>query len=138
MTEAKGAAVPQDPAVGSGTDKVPAYSWYALSVLVLIYVLNFIDRQKIDRLGNWPTYRHGLDRAEKILGVTRNYFFLAGNESNLAGTFYRHRAVVVFARQQSQRKTNHATAMRQQTLHREIGFPRIGRPQDRRHPRFKS
>ena len=45
MTEAKGAAVPQEPAVGSGTDKVPAYSWYALSVLVLIYVLNFIDRQ---------------------------------------------------------------------------------------------
>ena len=52
MTEAKGAAVPQEPAVGSGTDKVPAYSWYALSVLVLIYVLNFIDRQILSILAN--------------------------------------------------------------------------------------
>jgi len=25
--------------------KVPAYSWYALGVLVLVYVLNFVDRQ---------------------------------------------------------------------------------------------
>ena len=24
--------------------KVPGYSWYALSVMVLVYVLNFIDR----------------------------------------------------------------------------------------------
>jgi len=26
-------------------DKVPPYSWYALGVLVIVYVLNFIDRQ---------------------------------------------------------------------------------------------
>lgn len=26
-------------------DKVPAYSWYVLGVLVLVYVLNFVDRQ---------------------------------------------------------------------------------------------
>ncbi|HAW37516.1 MAG TPA: MFS transporter, partial [Erythrobacter sp.] len=44
--------MPQEPAVGSGTDKVPAYSWYALSVLVLIYVLNFIDRQILSILAN--------------------------------------------------------------------------------------
>lgn len=31
-----------------GDGKVPAYSWYALSVLVLIYVLNFVDRQILD------------------------------------------------------------------------------------------
>ncbi len=33
-------------------DKVPAYSWYALSVLVLIYILNFIDRQILSILAN--------------------------------------------------------------------------------------
>lgn len=42
---------------GSGTlipasDKVPSYSWYALSVLVLIYVLNFVDRQILSILAN--------------------------------------------------------------------------------------
>lgn len=33
-------------AVQDGNDQsVPAYSWYVLSVLVLVYILNFIDRQ---------------------------------------------------------------------------------------------
>ncbi|MEO0690433.1 MAG: MFS transporter [Pseudomonadota bacterium] len=31
---------------------VPAYSWYALGVLVLVYVLNFIDRQILSILAN--------------------------------------------------------------------------------------
>src|SRR5215210_4396405 len=29
------------------TDKVPAYSWYALAVLTIVYVLNFLDRTLI-------------------------------------------------------------------------------------------
>jgi len=33
-------------------DTVPTYSWYALSVLVLVYVLNFIDRQILSILAN--------------------------------------------------------------------------------------
>ena len=33
-------------------ETVPAYSWYALSVLVLVYVLNFIDRQILSILAN--------------------------------------------------------------------------------------
>lgn len=33
-------------------DKVPAYSWYALGVLVLIYILNFVDRQILSILAN--------------------------------------------------------------------------------------
>lgn len=32
------------PEAGDGESKVPAYSWYALGVLVLVYVLNFVDR----------------------------------------------------------------------------------------------
>lgn len=28
-----------------GDGKVPAYSWYVLFTLVVVYILNFIDRQ---------------------------------------------------------------------------------------------
>jgi MFS family permease len=52
LTEAKDAAVPAETEIGGGADKVPAYSWYALGVLVLIYVLNFIDRQILSILAN--------------------------------------------------------------------------------------
>ncbi|MXO91235.1 spinster family MFS transporter [Pontixanthobacter aquaemixtae] len=38
--------------VAGGEQKVPSYSWYALSVLVIIYVLNFIDRQILSILAN--------------------------------------------------------------------------------------
>ncbi len=47
MTEPNGAAPAHDP-----NAPVPAYSWYALSVLVLIYVLNFVDRQILSILAN--------------------------------------------------------------------------------------
>lgn len=48
----------RDPAMSPATapaganDKVPAYSWYALGVLVLVYVLNFVDRQILSILAN--------------------------------------------------------------------------------------
>ena len=44
LTEPHPAAAPDAP--------VPAYSWYALSVLVLVYVLNFVDRQILSILAN--------------------------------------------------------------------------------------
>ncbi|WP_432201694.1 MFS transporter [Erythrobacter sp. W53] len=47
------AAETQAPAAGQAApDTVPPYSWYALSVLVLVYVLNFIDRQILSILAN--------------------------------------------------------------------------------------
>jgi MFS family permease len=52
LSQANDAAAPTEAATGAGADKVPAYSWYALSVLVLIYVLNFIDRQILSILAN--------------------------------------------------------------------------------------
>ncbi|MEM6856809.1 MAG: MFS transporter [Pseudomonadota bacterium] len=42
---------------------VPAYSWYALSVLVLVYVLNFIDRQILSILANDIKQDLGVDDA---------------------------------------------------------------------------
>ena len=35
---------------GEEETKVPAYSWYALSILVVVYVLNFVDRNIISIL----------------------------------------------------------------------------------------
>ncbi|WP_247711642.1 spinster family MFS transporter [Qipengyuania aurantiaca] len=37
---------------GAAETKVPAYSWYALGVLVVVYMLNFIDRQILSILAN--------------------------------------------------------------------------------------
>lgn len=36
----------------TGEQRVPAYSWYALGVLVLVYVINFVDRQILSILAN--------------------------------------------------------------------------------------
>jgi MFS family permease len=44
-------------------EPVPAYSWYALSVLVLVYVLNFIDRQILSILANDIKTDLGVDDA---------------------------------------------------------------------------
>ncbi|TNE34736.1 MAG: MFS transporter [Alphaproteobacteria bacterium] len=49
-------AAPKDQAV-------PAYSWYALSVLVLVYVLNFVDRQILSILANDIKADLGVDDA---------------------------------------------------------------------------
>ncbi|MBD2843402.1 MFS transporter [Erythrobacter rubeus] len=48
---------------GQADQPVPAYSWYALSVLVLIYVLNFIDRQILSILANDIKADLGVDDA---------------------------------------------------------------------------
>ena len=42
---------------------VPAYSWYALSVLVIVYVLNFVDRQILSILANDIKADLGVDDA---------------------------------------------------------------------------
>src|SRR6266852_9990767 len=38
---------PPDIAPAGNSDRVPAYSWYALAVLTVVYVLNFLDRTLI-------------------------------------------------------------------------------------------
>lgn len=44
-------------------DEVPAYSWYVLSILVLVYVFNFVDRQILSILANDIKRDLGLDDA---------------------------------------------------------------------------
>lgn len=48
MSETSGTTAPDTAASG----RVPAYSWYALCILFLIYVLNFVDRQILSILAN--------------------------------------------------------------------------------------
>ena len=52
MSDTVGATAPEAQVSEKLDDKVPAYSWYALGVLVLVYVLNFIDRQILSILAN--------------------------------------------------------------------------------------
>ncbi|KEO91033.1 MFS transporter [Erythrobacter litoralis] len=47
----------------AASERVPAYSWYALGVLVLVYVLNFIDRQILSILANDIKRDLGVDDA---------------------------------------------------------------------------
>jgi len=49
--------------VPEADQSVPAYSWYALGVLVLVYVLNFIDRQILSILANDIKADLGVDDA---------------------------------------------------------------------------
>ncbi len=53
----------EGPAPAPEEQPVPAYSWYALSVLVLIYVLNFVDRQILSILANDIKADLGVDDA---------------------------------------------------------------------------
>lgn len=62
----KAAEQPEPQIQGSADESgapVPAYSWYALSVLVLVYVLNFIDRQILSILANDIKADLGVDDA---------------------------------------------------------------------------
>jgi MFS family permease len=45
-------------------DKAPGYSWYALGVLFLVYLFNFVDRQILSILANDIKADLGLDDAE--------------------------------------------------------------------------
>lgn len=49
--------------VSAENQPVPAYSWYALSVLVVIYILNFVDRQILSILANDIKADLGVDDA---------------------------------------------------------------------------
>ncbi len=60
MTKAVAAQPDQSDQVN---DTVPAYSWYALSVLVVVYVLNFVDRQILSILANDIKADLGVDDA---------------------------------------------------------------------------
>jgi MFS family permease len=52
MHDGQTEAMTAQPSPAAAPDTVPPYSWYALSVLVVVYILNFIDRQILSILAN--------------------------------------------------------------------------------------
>ncbi|MBO80738.1 MFS transporter [Citromicrobium bathyomarinum] len=63
MSEIEKPAAAADAQVPNPDAPVPAYSWYALGVLVLVYVLNFVDRQILSILANDIKADLGVDDA---------------------------------------------------------------------------
>ena len=50
----------------TGSSRVPAYSWYVLFTLVVVYILNFIDRQIVSILA--VDIKRDLDLTDGQLG----------------------------------------------------------------------
>ncbi|RDC61018.1 MFS-type efflux pump [Alteripontixanthobacter maritimus] len=63
MSDNQTAAVTAEATTPPDDQPVPAYSWYALGVLVLVYILNFIDRQILSILANDIKADLGVDDA---------------------------------------------------------------------------
>jgi MFS family permease len=56
--------MPQDATAAETNDKASGYAWYGLSVLVVVYILNFVDRQILSILANDIKADLGLTDAE--------------------------------------------------------------------------
>ncbi len=84
--------------------------------------LDLVDRQKISSDTRW----HRLDRANPELCPWWHDTFFARHQRHNRRTAQRNNTVVNLARQQAQRQTNHTGTMRQHTLDRVMGFPRVG------------
>ena len=90
--------------------------------------LYFVHRQEIRP----PSQGHCLDCADEITGSGGQDFFFARHQGDCGGAFLRHHAVIDFPRQQTQRQADHAGAVTQHPLHRQMGFAGVGRSQNSR------
>ena len=90
--------------------------------------LNFINCQEI----NQPGHRHRFDGAEKIACGRWDNLFLTRDQRDVAWADKAYHTVIIFTRQQAQRKAHHAGPVTQHAFNREIGFPGIGRAQNSR------
>ena len=88
--------------------------------------LDLVHRQEIHR----AVERHRFDGADVIGRVGRDDLLLAGDQRHGAGAFQGGDAVVILARQETQRKADHAGLMAEHALDGEVGLAGIGRAQD--------
>ena len=88
--------------------------------------LRFVDADE----GDVTLDRQRFHRAEQIAGVGRDDPLLAGDQRDLRRPLDRDDAVVNFARQQAERKADHAARMGGQTLDRQMGFAGVGGAKD--------
>ncbi|HEV2265489.1 MAG TPA: hypothetical protein VGR79_13280 [Stellaceae bacterium] len=94
-----------------------------VATLAVAAQLDLVDRKKIDR----PVQRHRFDGADEIARIRRDDLFLAGDQRDSARALEPHHAVVIFASQQTQRKTDHAGLMTEHTFDGEMSLAGIGR-----------
>ncbi len=80
--------------------------------------------------GDVARHRQCFHRAEQIARVGRQDALLAGDQADLRRALDRHDAVVNLAREQTQRKADHATRMGGQALDRQMGFAGVGGAKD--------
>ena len=92
--------------------------------------LDFIDGEELDD----AVGRHRFDGADPIARTRRDDALLAGDERRLRGPPRPDDAVVDLAREQAQGTTDHAAAMAEHALDREVRLAGVGRAEDGGHP----
>ena len=88
--------------------------------------LDLVDRQERHR----PVERHRLDGADEIPRALGDDLLFAGDEGDGVPALHPNHAFVVLARQQAERKADHAAHMTRHPLDREMGLARVGGPED--------
>ncbi len=88
--------------------------------------LHLVDREEVRA----QVGRHRLDRAHPVGGLLRDDALFARHERHGVGATQGRHAVVVLARQQPQRKADHAGGMRQHPLDRQVRLAGVGRAQE--------
>ena len=96
--------------------------------------LDFVHRDELDA----AVQRHCLDRAGEVAGAWGDDFFLASDQSDILHALAEHHAVIVFAGQETQRKTDDAGGVAKQTLDRQVSLAGVGRPEHCLHSRRES
>ena len=96
--------------------------------------LDFVDREELDR----PVERHRFDGADEIGRVRRQDLFFAGDQRDGARAAQLDDPVVILARQQAQRKPDHAAPVIEHPLDGEMGLAGIGRPENRDEARCRT
>ncbi len=94
--------------------------------------LDLVHRQEVDR----PLQRHGLDRTDEEGGSRRDDLLLASDQGDAGRPAPLDDPLIDLARQQPQRQADHARAMAQHPLHRQVGLASVGGAQDRRDARW--
>ena len=82
------------------------------------------------RLSGWRGHRHAFGRAKPVARGRRDDPLLAGQQRDLPFALHGDDAVVDLAGKQAQREADDARRMAAHPFDREVGLPRIGRPED--------
>ena len=88
--------------------------------------LNFVHGEERNR----DIHRHRFHRAHEIARVRRNHALFAGDKRSVSCAFHAGNLVEHFAREKPQRKPDHARAMGEHALDREVRLAGIGGAED--------